>query len=461
MSVKRRKTKRGLTKGYYYYFCMNGKRYRGACSGCSSEQEAVEYEKKIQDTVRRLSEQKTVNALVENFKEELAGGVKIALEDAFQRYLEKPSRRQSSSQHKRTTETCWNDFCAFMRENFPNVRDLNQVTRNHAEKYIRYIKEHGRFTKLVTFSRGKKVRKACVAYRTLSSLSLRTINYYHKVMKSVFSKLREDAGLLSNPFDFEMMTNDSESRDAFTTAELKLINDNMDSFVKPIFVIGICTGLSRGDICTLRWDEIIDGHWIVRRRRKTGVHLEIPILPPLATFLREQKAALSETKYKDTEYVLPEHAKMYLENPAGLSYRFKKFLEGLGIKTTRQIPNRARVSSIKDIHSLRHTFAYLAGCYNVPLSVVQSILGHMSPEMTKHYQAHADREAKVKFLAQLPAFIGQTDGTENAITSADTSIFSPNQETSDLRSILLRQIQNMPEGKLEEAATLLKTLAAG
>ena len=63
-----------MTKGFYYYFCVNGKRYRGACAGCSTEQEAIEYEKKIQDTVRRLSEQKTVSALVENFKEELTGG---------------------------------------------------------------------------------------------------------------------------------------------------------------------------------------------------------------------------------------------------------------------------------------------------------------------------------------------------------------------------------------------------
>ena len=73
--------------------------------------------------------------------------------------------------------------------------------------------------------------------------------------------------------------------------------------MRPLFIIGICTGLSEGDICTLRWDEIRDGRWIVRRRRKTGASLEIPVLPPLAAFLDEQRPISGEQ-----EYILPEHA---------------------------------------------------------------------------------------------------------------------------------------------------------
>ena len=59
-------------------------------------------------------------------------------------------------------------------------------------------------------------------------------------------------------------------------------------YTKPIFIIGLCTGLTLGDICLLKWSEI-DGNWITnKRRRKTGTALEIPILPPLANFLNEQ-----------------------------------------------------------------------------------------------------------------------------------------------------------------------------
>ena len=194
---------------------------------------------------------------------------------------------------------------------------------------------------------------------------------------------------------------------------LKLIGENLNDFVKPLFTIGICTGLTEGDICKLKWTEIRDG-WLVRKRRKTGVGLEIPILPPLAAFLKEQK-----DKTGENDYVLPEHSTMYDNNPTGISYRIKSFLEGLGIKTTRKIEGRSRAVSVKDLHSLRHTFAYLAGCYQIPLPVVQSILGHMSSEMTKHYQAHADRTAKEKYLSQMPNFLEISSDKKELQTSIE------------------------------------------
>jgi len=104
----------------------------------------------------------------------------------------------------------------------------------------------------------------------------------------------------------------------------------------------------------------------------------------------------------ESGFVLP----MYASNPTGVTYRVKQFLERLGIRTSHKAEGRSRSVSTKDVHSLRHTFAYLAGEYRIPLPIVQSVLGHMSSEMTKHYQAHADREAKEKYLARMPDFLG-------------------------------------------------------
>ena len=36
--------------------------------------------------------------------------------------------------------------------------------------------------------------------------------------------------------------------------------------------------------------------------------------------------------------------------------------------------------------------------------VVQNIVGHMTPEMTSHYTAHADRKTKREKLALMPSF---------------------------------------------------------
>lgn len=213
---------------------------------------------------------------------------------------------------------------------YPDIEQLDRVTRAYAEAYIQQLRENGRFVRKVTYLRDYQGETIAHSYDAQSRLPGRTVNAFHKTLKSVFAKLQENTGILYNPFNFDMMDNDSESRDAFTPAELKLIGDNLDSFVRPLFIVGTCTGLFEGDICTLRREDIRDERWIVRKRRKTSTALEIPILPPLANFLHEQKKISF-----DNEYVLSEHAEMYHNNPSGISYRIKSFLERLGIQTTR------------------------------------------------------------------------------------------------------------------------------
>ena len=436
MSVR----KRG-SNDYHYDFQQSGKRYWGVCEGCATKAEALAYEKHLRDTAKEAAAQKSVGALVENFKRELTGGDKITISGAFDLYMSKPRRKQPSVQQQQINRSQWNDFVAFMTDTFPDIEHLDRVTRAHAEAYIRQLRESGRYVRVVSYQRDYQGRAVSHSYNAQTQLSGRTVNAFHKTLKSVLAKLQEDAGILYNPFDFDMMDNDSESRDAFTPAELKLIGENLTPFVRPLFIIGICTGLSEGDICTLRWDEIRDGRWIVRKRRKTGASLEIPVLPPLAAFLDEQRPISGEQ-----EYILPEHAAMYAQNPSGISYRVKSFLESLGIATTKLGRGRVRATSVKDVHSLRHTFAYLAGCYQIPLPVVQSILGHMSPEMTKHYQAHADREAKEKYLAKLPNFIGKSE------------VKAIGRQTTDLRWQIQQRISSLSEQQLEKVRTFLETL---
>ena len=140
---------------------------------------------------------------------------------------------------------------------------------------------------------------------------------------------------------------------------------------------------------------------------KTGRPVEIPIMGPLLNYLLELQGQQRERHVDEyTKYVLPDHARMYLTNPTGVSYRIKQFLENTcGIRTTHTIPGRKRANSVKDLHSCRHTFCYYAGIYGIPLNVVQSIVGHMTPEMTKHYSDHATREIKRQKMALMPSFL--------------------------------------------------------
>ena len=51
-----------------------------------------------------------------------------------------------------------------------------------------------------------------------------------------------------------------------------------------------------------------------------------------------------------------------------------------------------------------HVTCYYAGLAGIPLAVVQSIVGHMSPEMTKHYSAHASIEDRRRGMERLSFF---------------------------------------------------------
>ncbi len=240
-----------------------------------------------------------------------------------------------------------------------------------------------------------------------SNLSPRTCNVYHRTLQEIFDTLFDDASLVTNPFKaIPKLENNSESREAFTADELRLIGENADPFLYAIFAIGINTGLREGDICTLRWDEIdLDSGWITRRMRKTGHSVRIPILQALHGFLLD----LQSTRTSN-EYVLPEQAETYLSNPAGISYRVRKFLESLKISTTRKVEERTREVSVKDVHSLRHTFCYLAALQGVPANIVQSIVGHMDPKITEMYMNHATDEAKREKLQSLPNYLGIPSG---------------------------------------------------
>ena len=403
MSVFKRKTTSGETSEFHYRFMKGGKLFFGVCQGCFDEAAAKKFEADLKNKVSQLENQKTVKAIVENFRDELACGDKILLKDVFDVIAKKPKRRTMSEKQRTSKESRFNDFVAFMKSKHPDVKYINDVTSTHAEEYITRLRSQGRFNKTVSSSQGK--------YKSRNTqLSPATLNRFLDELKSTFASLMKQTGMLENPFaDIESILETSETREAFTEQELELILKTAPPFIRAIFVVGFFTALREGDISTLRWSDVLWEHGVIRRKLlKTGAVVEIPIMPPLAEFLKQQMG-------NDEEYVLPEHAAMYFENSVGISYRVKKFLEDSGIKTTKKVPGRSRAVSIKDVHSLRHTFCYFAGVAGIPLVVVQSIVGHMTPEMTAHYTSHADRKTKREKLAALPCFKALTNGVERNI----------------------------------------------
>ena len=50
----------------------------------------------------------------------------------------------------------------------------------------------------------------------------------------------------------------------------------------------------------------------------------------------------------------------------------------------------------------------------IPLATVQSIVGHLTPEMTRHYQAHVTLAAKRKAAGMLPSLLWLDDAPDSS-----------------------------------------------
>jgi len=361
MTVFKQKTTKGETEDYHYRFMSSGKNYQGVCIGCSQRKAALGYEKNIKAKVKELSQQKSVKALIDNFRQDITGGSDILIADACELSLKKPRQKQPNEKSVKLKRSCWRDFTEYMQSKYPDITKLADVRKCHAEEYIQLLRTSGRFNKQIALKLKKNSKSKPITYKKSNpttykktvNLSNRTCNSYHQELSEVCGKMYDDAGMIENPFaKIPKLKNETESREAFTEKELKLIGEKADGFVKAIFVIGVTTALRKGDICTLEWKEVnLKADLITRKTLKTGRIVEIPIMAPLRSFLLEQYDQTNHSKY-----VLPNHAEMYLDNPSGITCKVKTFLESIGIKTTKKVDGRDRVISIKNVHSLRHTF---------------------------------------------------------------------------------------------------------
>lgn len=306
--------------------------------------------------------------------------------------------------------------------------------------------------------------------------------------------LKKKAGIESNPWaNISRKRNISQGRRELTSDELSVIIRTATGELHILFAIGIYTGLRLGDCCTLRWSEVDLARGLIMRipnktARTSAKPVHIPIHPQLGTLLQrlrstrprarallpERAGTQAETNDRHqsasaADYVLPETAENYLSNPYAVTTEIQKHFEHCGIRTHKPdtgyvIKENARGKKLKiftgkravvevGFHSFRHSFVSLCRETNAPLSVVEAIVGHSNPAMTRHY-THVGELAATRAVAALPALI--TPESETSDKKTDKSA-----ESSDPLKIIGQIVSTMtPETCLNDKCRLLKILKA-
>jgi integrase len=285
-------------------------------------------------------------------------------------------------------------FTRWLKKQHPKCWAMHEVTEDIAEEYASYL------LRKVWDPKTGKVSKA--------PYSPGTFNKHISFLQLFYRVLSKKARVRRNPWSEIVRKREQiNSRRELTVEELDRICNKAEGQLRTLLIIGIYTGLRLGDCCTLRWAEVDMARRLIlrvpnktARRKKRPVH--IPIHPTLHGILD------SIPMGRRRKHVVPRFARMYGKQDTTITKDIQQHLISCNIQTQKDgtgkgTPHRAVVEV--GFHSLRHSFVSLCRQANAPLAVVEAIVGHSNPAMTRHY-THIGDLAASRAVACLPALLG-------------------------------------------------------
>lgn len=279
---------------------------------------------------------------------------------------------------------------AFLRE------WLNTYARTHNKESEIASKESIVRCHLIPFFGSTRVRELDVraldrfkSAQLGKGLSRKTVNNQLMVLRRSLVSAKE-WGLISHVPTIKWLKAEKPKFDFLTVEESELLLEATPAEFYPMVLTALRTGLRRGELRALRWEDVdFNTHKLVVRRAfwkaklgttKSGRQREVPLSSQL-------------------ELVLKRHR--HLRGPWVFCQENGKALTNDVLK--RRLPAYCRKAGIgREVqwHTLRHTFASHLVVKGVPLKVIQELLGHATIEMTMRY-AHLSESAHTEAIAKL------------------------------------------------------------
>ena len=375
------------------------------------------------------------------------GTNRLPLADVWLEYVKSPNRNELSKATLHGKRQVWMQFAKWMEHFYLPVKDLAGITSGMIGEYLACVRAEvsaSTYNCRVCVLREifhVLADKAGLEYdpwegvrlrpddshsrRELTMDELRRLLVAAKKVKNQGEGERRRAESSFCETEKEVSVNRSPSPSTFTSS----------SEWHTLFLIGIYTGLRLGDCCRLDWSQINLAQGVIQLMpQKTKRHhqriVTIPIHPTLGQALLDQvekkggggqrkdsglicsdavtniesnlhrsPSPLSFTSF--TGPVLPTIAEAYTHAHWKINHTLKRIFKAANITTSVRIEGRRTRTPEATFHSLRHTFVSFAANAGVPLHIVQSIVGHESTAMTRHYY-HENLTALKSAVAAIP-----------------------------------------------------------
>ena len=311
------------------------------------------------------------------------GAVKLPLAEAWHHYEMSPNRRDIARSTLESKRTVWMGFARWMEQNHVEVGHLAEVTETEVAEYL-------------------------AEFRCRHSAS--TYNNHVCVLREVFRLLADKAGITHDPWAGVMLrAGDTQSRRELSLDEVERLyaaasKEGLEW--KLLMVTGIYTGMRLGDCCRLKWESVNLERLVIQvvpEKTKKHAHGR-PVTIPIHQQLGDMLMLTPEAERKG--FVNPSIAEAYTSHKWDVDEGLRRIFKAANITMSVRLEGRCRKTVVASFHSLRHTFVSLSANAGVPLPVVQSIVGHTSTAMTRHYY-HENEEVLRQAVAAIPA-IGAT-----------------------------------------------------
>lgn len=217
------------------------------------------------------------------------------------------------------------------------------------------------------------------------SVAPATVNRELACLKCMFNKAIQWGRYDDNPVRRVRLFRENNQRTRYLESdEIQKLLENCQENIKPILIVALNTGMRKGEILNLKWENVdLERGIIYLLDTKNSEKREVIMNGPV-------KEALSKlTRHATSPYVF------YKED--GAPYKdVRKYYE-----TTLK---KCGIIGVR-FHDLRHTFASHLVMSGVDLKTVQELMGHKSIEMTLRY-SHLSPDHKKKAVDLLGEKIG-------------------------------------------------------
>ena len=262
----------------------------------------------------------------------------------------------------------------------PNIGDIpiEKLTSLQLQKFYRLLLTEGRVSRIESEKQPK-------------GLSAKTVRNINQVISSAMDMAVRHKLILSNPTEGcelpkvehrEMKTLPAEQLGAF-------LREAKESGVYELYYMDLATGLRRGELLGLKWEDIDLQNGIIHVRRQVarvdGEVKEMPLKTKNAyrniSISQDAVAMLTEMEaHRSSDYVFPSSTGGPI-SPDSVNNMLHRVLKRAGLPSIR-------------FHDLRHTFATLALQNGVDIKTVSGMLGHFSAGFTLDTYAHVTTSAQ-------------------------------------------------------------------